>query len=106
VPQYQDNPYHEWNAWRKEFATRFLGQFRGQQPELEVAAGEPAEQILKSANEKNCDLIVVAWKGQLAADRAQTVKALLVEAPCPVLFLRTRPSLGLPEGVIEVRASR
>jgi nucleotide-binding universal stress UspA family protein len=105
VPRYEDNIYHEWNAWRREFSSRFLGHFHGQRAELDVAVGEPAEEIVRVANEKACDLIVVAWKGRLAADRARTVKALLLGAPCPVLFLRTRPSLDLPHGVVEVRAS-
>jgi nucleotide-binding universal stress UspA family protein len=105
VPQYEDNPYHEWKAWRDEFSTRFLGAFVGQKANLVVASGDPSLEILRVAREHQCDVIVVVWKGQLAVDRAQTVKAMLRDAPCPVLFLKTRPSLDLPAGVVDVRAS-
>jgi nucleotide-binding universal stress UspA family protein len=106
VPQYQDNPYHEWTAWRKEFGARFLGQFEGQAANLEVAVGDPSQEILRAAHEHESDLIVLVWKGRLAADRAQTVRAMLREAPCPLLFLHARPSLDLPSGIIDVRVPR
>jgi nucleotide-binding universal stress UspA family protein len=105
VPRYQDNPHHEWRAWRHEFATRFLGRFDGQSSSVNVAAGDPASEILRMARERQSDLIVLVWKGDLAPDRAQTVRTILREAPCPLLFMRTRPSLGLPPGTIEVRAA-
>jgi nucleotide-binding universal stress UspA family protein len=105
VPRYVDNPSHEWEAWRDEFSSRFLRPFGSQAANLEVAAGDPSTEILRASREQRTDLVVLVWKGQLAVDRAPCVKTMLKESPCPLLFLRTRPSLELPPGVVEVRAS-
>lgn len=105
VPMYQDNPQHEWHAWRQEFADRFMRVFDGKPASVNVAAGDPAREILRMARARRSDLIVLAWKGDLTDDRARTVRAILRHAPCPLLFLRTRPSLGLPDGSVQVSAS-
>jgi hypothetical protein len=34
------------------------------------------------------DVIITAWGGSLSAGRAQVVRRLLAQAPCPILFLR------------------
>jgi nucleotide-binding universal stress UspA family protein len=95
---------HEWNAWRSEYAARFLGLFEDQVASIEATAGDPSGEILKAAREHDSDVIVLVWREQLAVERADIVMAVLRGAPCPVLFLRTRPSLDLPPGVVEVRA--
>ena len=104
VPAYMDYPHHEWPAWQREFAARNLSQFAGCEANFHVAAGEPAEEILRVARARRSDLIVLVWKGNLKGQRAKTVRRMLRDAPCPLLFLRTRPSLGLPPGPVEVRA--
>lgn len=56
---------------------------------LVVARGDPGEEIVRHARAHAADLIVLAWRGTLAAERAAAIKAVLREAPCPIMLLRT-----------------
>ncbi|MBS1153077.1 MAG: universal stress protein [Myxococcaceae bacterium] len=91
APRYVDQQQHEWPAWANEFLGR-LGSVFPIPPEklrLFVARGEPGPEIVRRAAASNCDLIVLAWRGTLAPARAAVIKAVLREAPCPVMLLRT-----------------
>ena len=55
---------------------------------LLMGHGEPAEETIRVANEESVDLIVLAWKGRWEAPHASTVKAVLRDAPCPILVTR------------------
>jgi nucleotide-binding universal stress UspA family protein len=60
-----------------------------------VQHGEPAEQILAAANQRGADLIVLGVRGMdgLAAMsthlRQATAYNVVVQAPCPVLTVRS-----------------
>lgn len=91
TPQYLDQPQHEWPAWASEFLER-LECFVPIDPRklrLVVARGDPGEEIVRHARAHAADLIVLAWRGTLAAERAAVIKAVLREAPCPIMLLRT-----------------
>ena len=45
VPRYLDEPHHEWEAWRREFVTRFLGADGLPKSPVRVAVGEPGGMI-------------------------------------------------------------
>jgi nucleotide-binding universal stress UspA family protein len=96
APRYLDQPYLEMEAWREEFVARCLGfeqQARLDVPlQLFLRRGEPAAEIVRFASERACDLILAAWGGSLAGERATVVKSLLQRAPCPLLFLRAELS--------------
>ncbi|MBI2939448.1 MAG: universal stress protein [Chloroflexi bacterium] len=90
-PRYLDQPGHEWSAWAQEFLRRFepLPQGWCALPvELHTAHGDPSEEILRFAREQGSDLIATAWRQTLALGRAEVVKRLLAEAPCPILFVQ------------------
>lgn len=89
MPQYIDQPQHEWPSWIDEFLERF--HLKGV-PGLRfaVAAGEPGCEILRAAREHAVDLIVLGWRGTLASKRATVIKKILAEAPCPVLVFRVQ----------------
>ena len=91
APRYMDQPHHEWSAWAREFLARLCyltGLESIASPWLQVARGEPGEEIERFAAEQGMDLIVVGWHGQLAAGHADVLKHLLLTAPCPVLLSR------------------
>jgi len=93
-PVYVDQPQHEWPAWAREFIARF-GTSLGRYPpathcRLFLRTGDPASEILRFASEHASDLIVLEWRGRLDPTHARVVKAVLANAPCPVLLLRTR----------------
>lgn len=91
VPRYIDQPHHEWTGWQQEFLQRVraLGQSPAALPlSLHVAQGEPGAEIVRFAKAHAADLIVLAWHGSLEETHAATLKAVIHEAPCPVLILR------------------
>lgn len=89
-PRYMDQPQHEWPSWAREFRERLLALGHapmGVKPRLFLARGEPGEAIVRFAGEHQSDLIVLGWHGRLEAERAATLKAVIREAPCPVLVV-------------------
>ncbi|MDP2661462.1 MAG: universal stress protein [Dehalococcoidia bacterium] len=90
-PRYLDQPQHEWPAWAKEFLTRaHSGGIppAGVRLRLLVAKGELAPAIIRGVHQSDGDLIVLAWRGHLEAERAATIKAVTSDAPCPILIVR------------------
>lgn len=92
MPQYVDQPQHEWPSWIDEFLDRF--HLKGV-PGLRflVAAGEPGGEIVKAAREHAVDMIVLGWRGTLATKRAVVLKQILAETPCPVLVFRVHKEM-------------
>jgi nucleotide-binding universal stress UspA family protein len=91
ISRYSDQIHHEMEAWRDEFLrSGFARERAGGAFSAEVAlrCGDPGEQIVRYAADEDCDVIITAWGGSLSAGRAQVVRTLLAQAPCPVLFLR------------------
>jgi nucleotide-binding universal stress UspA family protein len=89
-PVYLDQVQHSWPAWSGEFLQR-LGSIcllTDVRVRLLMGHGEPAEETIRVANEESVDLIVLAWKGRWEAPHASTVKAVLRDAPCPILVTR------------------
>ncbi|HEX6939921.1 MAG TPA: universal stress protein [Longimicrobiales bacterium] len=91
MPRYVDQPQHEWPSWAAEFLER-AGRI-GEIPEqlalrLQVATGEPGAAIVRYAAEHGVDLIYIVWHGHPAPERARTMKAVVHDAPCPVLVCR------------------
>lgn len=96
APRYVDQPQHEWPAWAEEFMSRCCICAGGYLPttrmHLFLRRGEPAAEILGFAAEREHELIVLEWRGQMDPAHANVVRGVLTNAPCPVLLLRTSPS--------------
>jgi nucleotide-binding universal stress UspA family protein len=90
APLYLDQPQHEWPAWSSEFIGRLacVCPLAGLRARLRLGRGDPAAEILRVAREESADLIVLAWKGDWAPERAATLKAVVREAPCPTMAVR------------------
>ncbi len=92
APYYQDYQQHEWPSWSKEFMKRFCEVQQNNSSKvklkLSLASGDPAEEILKWAKEKENDFLVMAWHGKLGPLRAETLKKIIKEMPCPVLLTK------------------
>jgi len=91
APQYLDQPQHEWPAWASEFVDRLaaLDHLESVPLSLALARGEPAAEVVRHAENNAADLIVLAWHGGLDPKHGGIVKAVLAEAPCPALVLRS-----------------
>jgi nucleotide-binding universal stress UspA family protein len=96
-PRFVDQPQHEWKHWSAEFVRRFgtaLGScHRPTDTHVFLRRGEPADEIVRVAAERDVDLIVLSWHGSFGlgrsgSDRAVVVRAVVEGAPCPVLLLR------------------
>jgi len=89
-PFYLDQPQHEWPAWGAELIQRLgcVCPLSGITVRLLLGHGNPATEILRVAREQSADLIVLAWKGRWAPERAETIKAVVREAPCPAMVVR------------------
>jgi len=93
VPQYLDQPQHEWPVWAREFLDRTRALCHcppSVQTRLFLRAGEPAAEIVRFAAEQQSDLIVLAWHGSLAAERAATLKGVIRDAQCPLFLVQVQ----------------
>jgi nucleotide-binding universal stress UspA family protein len=90
TPRYLDQLHLEWPAWSHEFLERFesLCPFAPSQLRLWLGRGRPESEIIRFAEEHAADLIVVAWRGTLEPQRARVFRAIVRDAPCPVMVLR------------------
>lgn len=89
-PVYMDQVQHSWPGWSKEFLHRLAGicTLADVPVRLLVAHGEPADETVRVAGEESADLIVLAWTER--SDDASILKAVLRNAPCPVMVTRSR----------------
>jgi nucleotide-binding universal stress UspA family protein len=90
TPFYLDHPQHEWPAWATEFVERLdsICPLEGLRIRLALASGKPGDEILVYAQRQEIDLIVLAWRGELEADHATILKAVVGGARCPTMIVR------------------
>lgn len=91
-PQYVDQAQYEWPAWAQEFLDR-LGRetdyaWLHANVRLVLGEGSPAEAVLRTARERDADLIACAWHGTLDPQHAETLKRMIAATPCPLLIMR------------------
>jgi len=89
VPTFWDRPGHETEEWGREFRKRFIGH---RQTPVDLARGEPGEQILRAITAHNAVLVVLGWACDLGSGHADTVRRMLADATVPVLLLPTARS--------------
>jgi len=91
APRYVDQPQHEWTGWKAEVVQRF-GSYLGQCPadvamRMYLAHGDVASEITRFAIKHQSDAIVLVRRSRLEAGRGHVLRALLDQAPYPVLLL-------------------
>jgi nucleotide-binding universal stress UspA family protein len=93
-PAYVDQQQHEWPSW----VSGFLGRVRrlcslAPQTELRFhwACGDPGREIVALAGREKVDLITVSSGHLTEPHRAQVVRRVLRESPCPILVLPCNP---------------
>ncbi|MCM2279839.1 MAG: universal stress protein [Oligoflexia bacterium] len=93
-PRYMDQPQHEFPAWKQEFTER-LRELARIPPELDielqVALGEPAEEILNWSRKLAADLLAIPWYGNY--ENAGILRKVLAGVDRPVLTLPFRRRL-------------
>lgn len=89
-PTYVDQPQHEWPDWVNELLDRLCAEcpLDPTRIRLSLARGAPGAAIVRWAREHDDDLVVLGWCGVLDAEHGATVRAVLRDAPCPVLVIR------------------
>jgi universal stress protein A len=66
----------------------------GLEVEEVIAHGDPATEIVRTAEERGCDLIVISSHGRTGLGRilfGSTAEAVVRHAPCPVLVVKPPP---------------
>jgi nucleotide-binding universal stress UspA family protein len=67
--------------------------------EFIIADGEPGEEIVRVATERDCDLIVMGTHGRTGLSRllmGSVAERVVRRAPCPVLTLKTDVPVTVP----------
>lgn len=59
--------------------------------DFHLARGEVASELTRLTEIEQVGALVVGWRGQFMAGRAQVLKALMHRVRCPVLLMQTRP---------------
>lgn len=93
-PAYVDQPQHEWPSWVAAFLerVRHLCDLSAHTAlRFHWAHGDPGREIVALARRKDADLIAVSWGRCLEPGRAQVVRQVLRDAPCPILVLPCSP---------------
>src|SRR5512132_3556881 len=90
VPRFWDRPEHDPAVWSRsrEFLARNL---EAAGARLELGSGWPYERILDVAAAERADMIALAWRRQVAPDRAAVVRAVLTRSPVPTILLPVPP---------------
>jgi nucleotide-binding universal stress UspA family protein len=89
APRYLDQPQYEWPAWEGEFLarTRAIGK-----PPCDVklrtvvCTEDIGHAIVRFASQEQTDLIALAWRMNLDAGRARTIRTVVRQAACPALI--------------------
>jgi nucleotide-binding universal stress UspA family protein len=86
LPEFTDQPQHETAVWASEFLARYcpLGL---RSVNLELRIGEPAETVIRVAEESSVDLIALGWNQLLAPGRAAIVRAVLERGRLPLMLI-------------------
>jgi nucleotide-binding universal stress UspA family protein len=87
APRYVDQEHYDWMAWQEEFCMRFSQCPKGGRHRVCVRVGEPAEVIIREAEDVGAELVAVSWKQDLGRGRARRLLRLLEDSPCPLLVV-------------------
>lgn len=89
APQYLDQPQHEWPQWAEEFISRLACTCGGCQPSapltVSITYGDVGQEVARVAVERRASAIVLVRRSRLQAGRAPRLRAILVNAPCPLI---------------------
>ncbi len=90
APRYVDQPQHEWPQWSNEVIDRLIAY--ADCPacvpmQMYLVLGEPAREITRFAREHGEDAIVLVRQSRLEPGRAAVLRAVLDQAPCPLLII-------------------
>jgi nucleotide-binding universal stress UspA family protein len=89
VPMFTDQPQHETEAWTREFVARYCP-FPPRSARLQLRRGAIDREICALAREADADVVALGWSQDLAAGRAEVVRAVLETANLPVLLIPVR----------------
>ena len=91
VPYYIDQPQHEWPHWTSEVVERMCMCCADCPPgvpiQMFLSRGEVGAEIARFAAAHREDAIVLVRRSRLEPGHARVLRAVLAEAPCPVLIV-------------------
>lgn len=93
VPPFSDHAGHETAAWVEEFLARYGHLDR--EVHLELRVGLPAESVREVGEDVGADLVALGWKQNLDPGHGEVVRALLAEAPWPLMLVPLEGAAGV-----------
>jgi len=90
VPLFEDQMFHETEAWAREFLARYV-QLPPEAVALEFRVGDVADEILSAASDLGADLIVLGWGRDFGPRRALIVRRVLERTMTPVQLIPVLP---------------
>ena len=87
APRMVDQEQYEWSSWHEEFTMRFATCPEGGRHRTVVRVGDPPAVIVEEAARLPADLVVLAWAGCSPPGARWLVRAVLQDAPCPLLLV-------------------
>jgi len=93
IPSFVDQPHHWQAVWTGEFLARYCP-WGIDDVEVYVRVGRCEELVAQTARETGCDLIALAWSGDLSEGHARVVRATLLRSHLPVALLPAPPAAG------------
>ncbi len=90
VPSFSDQVQYENEAYAQEFLARYAP--GAPDARLELRIGAPVDQILRTCEEEQPDVVAMGWPHAHVHDpqRGAVVRAVLERSPVPVLLVATR----------------
>ncbi len=92
LPPFSDQPQHEYDAWKEEFAARYCD-VPAARLHVRVRVGVPGDCILETTGETGADVVVLGWSQEISEGRAAVVLRLLERSVVPVMFVPADPPL-------------
>jgi nucleotide-binding universal stress UspA family protein len=86
LPEFTDQPQHETEVWANEFLARYCP-VGLRSVSLALRIGEPAETVVRVAEESAVDLIALGWNQRLVPGRAAIVRAVLERGRLPLMLI-------------------
>jgi hypothetical protein len=95
VPAFWD-PAHTQDAWATEFLRRHLEEG----VEIDIRRGIPSQEVYDATESGLFDLLVVAWRGTIAAGRGDVVRRCVMDGCVPVMLVPTGTDLPGPSALV------
>jgi nucleotide-binding universal stress UspA family protein len=99
-PRYVDQPQHEWPQWASEVVGRLMSYCATCPGSVPVrpylATGDVGAEVVRFAEAHGEDAIALVRRSRLETGRAQILRRILLQSPCPIMLVGCALGDGRP----------